>query len=143
MAAPSVIFVCVGNSCRSQMAEGLARSLGFEVASAGTEPAERVAPKAVEVMAEVGLDISAHVPSVVDPFSGELDAYDRVISMGCGVEESCPALKADEDWGLDDPVGHGIEVYRSTRDEIRRRVLALAVEMGVVAQRTGGPEATS
>ena len=129
--SPRVIFVCVGNSCRSQMAEGIARSLGFEAASGGTEPTERVAPKAVEVMAEFGLDISQHEPSAIDPYDGSLDAYDRVISMGCGVEESCPALKADEDWGLGDPVGRTVEVYRATRDEIERRVLALAEQLGV------------
>ena len=113
-----LLFVCVGNSCRSQMAEGIARSLGHEAASAGTHPASVVSPNAVLVCAEIGIDISNQQPKSVDNFSA--DDWDAVISMGCGV--SCPAMKIDEDWELDDPVGQSIEVFRETRDAIRDRI---------------------
>ncbi len=116
-----LLFVCVGNSCRSQMAEGIARSLGHEAASAGTHPATLVSPNAVIVCAEIGIDISNQQPKSVDNFSA--DDWDAVISMGCGV--SCPAMKIDEDWELDDPVGQSIEVFRETRDAIRDRILRL------------------
>ena len=123
-----VLFVCVGNSCRSQMAEGFARHYGradLEVKSAGTKPAESVNSKAIEVMKELGIDISAQEPQLLTP---ELaDSADTLISMGCGVEESCPANLYDkfDDWGLEDPWGQTIEKYRETRDEIGRRVKAL------------------
>ncbi len=113
-----LLFVCVGNSCRSQMAEGIARSLGHEAASAGTHPASVVSPNAVLVCAEIGIDISNQQPKSVDNFSA--DDWDAVMSMGCGV--SCPAMKIDEDWELDDPVGQSIEVFRETRDAIRDRI---------------------
>lgn len=116
-----LLFVCVGNSCRSQMAEGIARSLGHEAASAGTHPARLVSPNAVIACAEIGIDISNQQPKSVDNFSA--DDWDAVISMGCGV--SCPAMKIDEDWELDDPVGQSIEVFRETRDAIRDRILGL------------------
>ncbi|MEC7544047.1 MAG: arsenate reductase ArsC [Candidatus Thermoplasmatota archaeon] len=116
-----LLFVCVGNSCRSQMAEGIARSLGHEAASAGTHPATLVSPNAVLVCAEIGIDISNQQPKSVDNFFA--DDWDAVISMGCGV--SCPAMKIDEDWELDDPVGQSIEVFRETRDAIRDRILRL------------------
>ena len=116
-----LLFVCVGNSCRSQMAEGIARSLGHEAASAGTHPATLVSPNAVLVCAEIGIDISNQQPKSVDNFSA--DDWDAVISMGCGV--SCPAMKIDEDWELDDPVGQSIEVFRETRDAIRDRIFRL------------------
>lgn len=118
-----VLFVCVGNSCRSQMAEGFARNSGIEVASAGTIPAAGVAPKAVEVMAELDIDISGQTSDLLDLDS--LDRWDKVISMGCGVEDSCPALKADEDWKLDDPVGKGLDEYRRIRDQIKKLVAEL------------------
>ena len=116
-----LLFVCVGNSCRSQMAEGIARSLGPEAASAGTHPAMVVSPNAVLACAEIDIDISNQQPKSVDNFSA--DDWDRVISMGCGV--SCPAMKIDEDWDLEDPVGQTIEVFRKTRDPIRDRILRL------------------
>ena len=116
-----LLFVCVGNSCRSQMAEGIARSLGHEAASAGTHPATVVSPNAVLVCAEIGIDISNQQPKSVDNFSA--DDWDAVISMGCGV--SCPAMKIDEDWELDDPYGQSIEVFRETRDAIRDRIFRL------------------
>ena len=116
-----LLFVCVGNSCRSQMAEGIARSLGHEAASAGTHPAMVVSPNAVLACAEIGIDISNQQPKSVDNFSA--DDWNAVISMGCGV--SCPAMKIDEDWDLEDPVGQTIEVFRKTRDAIRDRILRL------------------
>ena len=116
-----LLFVCVGNSCRSQMAEGIARSLGHEAASAGTHPATVVSSNAVLACAEIGIDISNQQPKSVDNFFA--DDWDMVISMGCGV--SCPAMKIDEDWDLEDPVGQTIEVFRKTRDAIRDRILRL------------------
>lgn len=118
-----VLFVCVGNSCRSQMAEGFARHYGLEAESAGTEPASGVARDAVRVMAERGIDISGHEPKVLD--LGRLGDFDRTITMGCGVAESCPSLRTDEDWGLDDPVGQDLEVFRAVRDDIEARVREL------------------
>lgn len=116
-----VLFVCVGNTCRSQMAEGWARHLGLEAASAGTHPGSRVAPNAVAVMAERGIDISAQVPDHIDAI--DHTAYDLVFSMGCGV--SCPVVALDGDWELEDPVGRSIDVYRRTRDAIEARLRAL------------------
>ena len=104
------------------MAEGIARSLGHEAASAGTHPATTVSPNAVLVCAEIGIDISNQQPKSVDNFSA--DDWDAVISMGCGV--SCPAMRIDEDWELDDPHGQGIEVFRETRDAIRDRISSRA-----------------
>ena len=109
-----LLFVCVGNSCRSQMAEGWARHLGFEAASAGTHPAGSVAKNAVKVMTEVGVDISGQTPSHIDEYDHE--RFDKVFSMGCGV--SCPSIPFDGDWDLDDPVGKDLESYRVTRDRI-------------------------
>ena len=112
-----LLFVCVGNTCRSQMAEGIARDLGHEAASAGTHAPEsgRVAKYAIEVLEEIGVDTSDLRPKKIDSvYPGE---YDAIISMGCGV--SCPAVPIDEDWGLEDPHGREKEVYRKTRDAIR------------------------
>jgi arsenate reductase len=103
------------------MAEGIARSLGHEAASAGTHPATVVSPNAVLVCAEIGIDISNQKPKYVDNFSA--DDWDAVISMGCGV--SCPAMKIDEDWELDDPYKQSIEVFRETRDSIRDLIIRL------------------
>jgi len=105
------------------MAEGFARKYGHETASAGTMPANRVAAKAVEVMAELDIDISTQSPELLDLES--LEDWEMVISMGCGVEETCPALKADVDWGLEDPVGHGLEFYRTIRNQIEELVQSL------------------
>ncbi len=133
---PLVMFVCVGNSARSQMAEGFARQLvgaRARVVSAGTEPTDRVKPEAVAVMAEVGIDISAQRPKIMDV--DEAAGAARLVSMGCGVEESCPAriFHRMEDWGLDDPVGRPIEDWRATRDEVHRRVTALLIEQGLLS----------
>jgi len=123
-----LLFICVGNSCRSQMAEGFARHYGkdyVEVKSAGTQPAIDVAPLAIRAMKEKGIDISDQRPDMLT--MEMLSDTDVVISMGCGVEESCPMpLRSDtEDWGLGDPIGQPIEVYRQVRDEIEKRVKEL------------------
>ncbi len=116
-----VLFVCVGNTCRSQMAEGWARHLGLEAASAGTHPGTTVATNAIEVMAEKGIDISQQSPSRIDDYNHT--EFDKVFSMGCGVQ--CPNISFNGDWQLDDPVGKGIDVYRKTRDVIEEQVRAL------------------
>ncbi|MDI3546460.1 MAG: hypothetical protein PWR10_112 [Halanaerobiales bacterium] len=112
----------MGNSCRSQMAEGFAKHYGndlLEVYSAGTEPAERVNPNAVKVMEEAGVDLSDQRPKLLEEIPSELDI---LITMGCNVE--CPYVpcKLREDWGLDDPDGKPIEVFRKTRDIIEGKV---------------------
>ncbi len=122
---PKVAFVCVGNSCRSQMAEGFARYYGkdlIEVFSAGTEIADKVNPLAIEVMKEKGIDISTQFPKTIFDIPKEVD---YLITMGCGVE--CPNLpcKHKEDWGLSDPAGKPIEEFRKIRDEIENKVLDL------------------
>ncbi len=122
-----ILFVCVGNSCRSQMAEAVARHHGLDADSAGTEPASGVARNALTVMAEAGIDTAGLTPKILD--FDALDQYARTITMGCGVAESCPTLHTDEDWGLDDPVGQPIEVFRDTLAEVERRVLALKAEL--------------
>jgi arsenate reductase len=127
---PSVLFVCVHNAGRSQLAAAwLTHLAGDRVAvrSAGSEPADAVNPAAVAAMAEVGIDIAAETPKVLT-----VDAVresDVVITMGCG--DSCPVLpgKRYEDWKLADPSGQGIEAVRPIRDEIRARVEALLAEL--------------
>lgn len=120
-----VAFICVANSCRSQMAEGFAKHYGsdvLEVYSAGTKLAERVNPNAVEVMKEVGIDINSHKPKLLDEIPPKVDI---LITMGCNVE--CPYIpcKLKEDWGLDDPDGKPIEEFRRTRDIIESKVKEL------------------
>lgn len=122
-----VLFVCVGNSCRSQMAEAFANAAGLHAESAGTEPAPGVSSRAIQVMQEVGIDMSHHTPKVLD--WDRLKEFDRTITMGCGVEESCPALRTDADWGLDDPADRDLEFFRVVRDDIKARVDALAAEL--------------
>lgn len=117
-----VAFVCVHNSCRSQMAEGWAKQLGseiFEAYSAGTEEYPQVKPLAVEVMEEAGIDMSEHHPKLLTDIPSELDI---LITMGCNVV--CPHVpnKHKEDWGLDDPSGGPIEDFRLTRDLIKVKV---------------------
>ena len=120
-----VAFVCTGNSCRSQMAEGLSKYYGseiLEIYSAGTHPASEINPSAVIVMKEAGIDLSSQYPKLLDDIPYEMDI---VIKMGCGV--ICPFLpnKYEEDWGLEDPVGKSIEEFRKTRDLIKAKVIAL------------------
>ena len=122
----TVLFVCVHNAGRSQMAAGFLLELGggrVRVLSAGSMPGDRVNPVAVAAMAEVGIDISAEVPSLLD--AEEVRASDVVVTMGCG--DTCPVFpgKRYEDWALDDPAGQDLDVVRPIRDEIRARVTAL------------------
>lgn len=127
---PSVLFVCVHNAGRSQMAAGwLAHLAGdrVEVRSAGSLPADRVNPVAVQAMAEAGIDISAAQPRVLAP--DDAQASDVVVTMGCG--DACPVFPGKRylDWNLPDPAGQPIEAVRAIRDEIGRRVRALAGEL--------------
>ena len=127
---PSVLFLCVHNAGRSQMAAGWLRALAgdqIEVRSAGTAPADQVNPVAIEAMAEVGVDIAQANPNVLT--NAAVEASDVVVSMGCG--DACPIYpgKRYEDWPLDDPAGQGIEAVRPIRDEIKARVEALIVEL--------------
>lgn len=126
-----VLFVCVGNSARSQMAEGFFNQLakGKAIAtSAGTNPSSEVNPLAIQVMREAGIDISWHQPKKLTPEM--MENADRVITMGCGVEESCPAtLVPTEDWALEDPKGKSIDKVREIRDQIRVRVGKLLKEI--------------
>ncbi len=128
----SVLFVCVENSCRSQMAEGFARARApfpLRIASAGTNPAPLVNPTATAVMAEVGIDISGQTPKLIA--LGEVGGYDYVITMGCGADRICPAgfIGVNADWNVPDPKGKGIEEFRRVRDLIRTRVDELLNEI--------------
>jgi len=110
-----LLFVCVGNTCRSQMAEALAKNMGFQAQSAGTHPGRNVAPNALLAIKELGIKIENQYPKSIDEINTE--SFDRIISMGCGVK--CPDLPIWMDWQLSDPVGNPIEVYRNTRDKIQ------------------------
>lgn len=132
-----VIFVCIHNSGRSQMAEAFAKKLGagvIEAESAGTEPADGLNQTVVQAMEEIGYSMNTHYPKVLS--DEMLDSADRVITMGCGVnldEASegglCPAVFVpSEDWGLEDPKGKPIEKVREIRDQIRTKVEALVKE---------------
>ena len=129
---PSVLFVCVHNAGRSQMAAGFLTHLAgdqIEVRSAGSAPAETINSAAVEAMAEIGIDIAREYPK---PWTEEaVRAADVVVTMGCG--DACPFYpgKRYEDWVLDDPHGQGIVAVRPIRDEIERRVRKLLAELGV------------
>ncbi|TFV62176.1 arsenate reductase ArsC [Geodermatophilus sp. DF01-2] len=132
MSKPSVLFVCVHNAGRSQMAAGWLRSLAgdaVEVRSAGSLPADRVNPAAVEAMAEVGIDITGQQPKVLTPAA--VEASDVVITMGCG--DACPVLPGKRylDWALEDPAGKGVESVRPIRDEIGFRIRGLLAELEV------------
>ena len=127
---PSVLFVCIHNAGRSQMAAGFLRSLGggaIEVRSARSAPGERVNPAAVEAMAEVGIDISDQQPKLLTHEA--VEASDVVITMGCG--DACPIFPgiSYRNWELDDPAGKGVEAVRPIRDEIKTRVQALVAEL--------------
>jgi protein-tyrosine-phosphatase len=127
---PSVLFVCVHNAGRSQMAAAYLAHLGagrIEVRSAGSAPADQVNPAAVAAMLEEGIDMSAETPKILT--DGAVRASDVVITMGCG--DTCPIYpgKRYEDWVLDDPAGQGVDAVRPIRDEIRRRVEALITEL--------------
>ena len=127
---PSVLFVCVHNAGRSQMAAGYLQHLGggrIDVLSAGSQPGTQINPVAVQAMAEEGIDITAAQPKLLTDEA--VRACDVVVTMGCG--DACPYYpgKRYEDWALDDPAGQGIESVRPIRDEIRRRVEALVSEL--------------
>ncbi len=127
---PTVLFVCIHNAGRSQMASGYLRQLAggrIDVLSAGSAPADSINPVAVAAMAEEGIDISAEQPKILT--TDAVKASDVVITMGCG--DTCPFYpgKRYEDWVLDDPAGQGIESVRPIRDEIRRRVEALVADL--------------
>jgi arsenate reductase len=127
---PSVLFVCVHNAGRSQMAAALLSHLAddrIEVRSGGTEPADRINPAAIAAMAELGIDITAQVPKVVTQEA--VEASDVVITMGCG--DTCPYFPgvSYRDWKLDDPANQPLDTVRAIRDDIAERVRALIAEL--------------
>jgi arsenate reductase len=128
-----VLFVCVHNAGRSQMAEAIFNTIADGEAvgeSAGTKPSERINPTVVRAMLEVGFDLRDRRPKALT--IDMMEEADRVITMGCGEDATCPAAMAPtEDWALEDPEGKPIESVRRIRDEIRARVEKLAQEMGV------------
>ncbi|MFF2073452.1 arsenate reductase ArsC [Kitasatospora sp. NPDC058162] len=134
-ATPSVLFVCVHNAGRSQMAAAFLTRLGgdrVEVRSAGSAPAASVNPAVVEALAEVGIDISAEVPKVLT--TEAVQSSDVVITMGCG--DACPFFPGKQylDWQLDDPAGQGVEAVRPIRDRIEHLVRGLLADLGIPAQ---------
>ncbi|WP_411070943.1 arsenate reductase ArsC [Streptomyces sp. cmx-4-25] len=133
--APSVLFVCVHNAGRSQMAAAFLARLGgdrVEVRSAGSAPADAVNPAVVAAMAEVGVDIAAESPKVLT--TEAVRTSDVVVTMGCG--DACPYFPGKRylDWTLDDPAGRDVEAVRPVRDAIERRVRGLLAELGVEAR---------
>ena len=132
-AKPVVLFICVHNAGRSQMAAGWLRRLAgdtVEIRSAGSEPADRINPVAIEAMREVGIDITDGTPTLLDHDAAR--AADVIVTMGCG--DTCPVFpgKRYEDWRLDDPAGQDLDTVRRIRDDLRDRVGAL------LRQITGG-----
>ena len=129
---PGVLFVCVHNAGRSQMAAGYLRHLAgdrVDVLSAGSQPADQINPVAIKAMAEVGIDIAAEQPSVLT--SDAVRVADVVVTMGCG--DACPFYpgKRYEDWVLDDPAGQDLAMVRGVRDDIRTRVETLVASLGL------------
>ncbi|OMH22961.1 MULTISPECIES: arsenate reductase ArsC [Micrococcales] len=129
-ATPTILFVCVHNAGRSQMAAGYAQALGgdrVQVLSAGSAPKDQINPVAIEAMAEDGIDIAANQPKILT--TDAVRESDAVITMGCG--DACPIFpgKRYEDWDLTDPAGKGIDDVRPIRDEIKTRVQALLAEL--------------
>ncbi|MFF0157903.1 arsenate reductase ArsC [Streptomyces sp. NPDC005263] len=129
---PSVLFVCVHNAGRSQMAAAFLTYLAddqVDVRSAGSAPADAVNPAVVEAMNEVGIDISSEIPKVLTVEA--VQASDVVITMGCG--DTCPVFPGKRylDWQLDDPAGQGVDAVRPIRDQIEQRVRGLLAELGV------------
>ena len=132
MSKPSVLFVCVHNAGRSQMAAAFLTHLSegrVEVRSAGSEPADQVNPAAVQAMAEVGIDITDQTPKVLT--TEAVEASDVVITMGCG--DACPIFPGKRylDWALEDPAGKGVESVRPIRDDIGARIRGLLAELDV------------
>jgi arsenate reductase len=127
---PEVLFVCVHNAGRSQMAAALLQRIGgnrVRVRSAGSAPADSLNPAVVQAMAEVGVDISQEIPKALTDSAAR--TADVVVTMGCGDECPFSPGKRYEDWELDDPAGKSVEVVRAIRDEIETRVLALLAEL--------------
>ena len=127
---PTVLFVCVHNAGRSQMAGGLLEKLAGDrvrVRTAGSAPADEINPVAVEAMAEVGVDLGAELPKLLT--TDAVREADAVITMGCG--DACPVFpgKRYEDWDLEDPAGKDLAAVRQIRDEVERRVRALVEEL--------------
>ena len=139
-ATPVVLFVCAHNAGRGQMAAALVGALsgGKAVAlSAGTMPAERVHPEVVDAMREIGLDRGVATPRLVTEEMPK--GVDRVITMGCNVDDACPGtVFQSEDWGLPDPKGRPMDEIRAIRDTIHARVLELLEELGIPAQDAAG-----
>ena len=130
MSPPTVLFVCVHNAGRSQMAAALLRDRSdgrVEVRSAGSTPANEVNPAVVQVMREVGIDLSAERPKVLT--TEAVQTADVVVTMGCG--DACPVFPGKRylDWDLPDPSGRGVDEVRAIRDDIDRRVQALLTEL--------------
>jgi arsenate reductase (thioredoxin) len=119
----NVLFVCVRNAGRSQMAQALYERRGGTARSAGTEPAERVHPEVVDAMAELGIDLDGHKPRELS--RADVEWAEVVVTMGCG--DRCPYVpgKRYVDWELDDPAGKGLDEVRAIRDELERRVSGL------------------
>ena len=135
---PTVLFVCVHNAGRSQMAAGYLRALGgddVEVLSAGSAPKDEINPVAIEAMAEEGIDIAGHIPKILTVEA--VKESDVVITMGCG--DACPIYpgKRYEDWELEDPAGKDLETVRRIRDQIGERVEALLGELVPSADEQG------
>ena len=117
-----LLFVCVGNSCRSQMAEAIATSLGFKAASAGTHPADCVSENALKVLETKGINTEGLYPKLIDNLDWK--SFDMVISMGCGV--NCPMIKIDQDWGLEDPFGKPLDSFLNCAEIIKENINNLA-----------------
>lgn len=138
---PGVLFLCVHNAGRSQMAAGFLRALGgdvIDVFSAGSDPAGSLNRAAVEAMAEAGIDIAGEVPR---RWSDEMiESVDVVVTMGCG--DTCPVFpgKRYVDWEIEDPAGKGLDQVRPIRDELERRVRDLMIELGVDPSDDGASE---
>jgi len=137
---PSVLFVCVHNAGRSQMAAGFLRHLAgdrVDIRSAGSVPASQINPVAVQAMAEVGIDIGGQTPKILTPEDSQASSV--VITMGCG--DVCPYFPGQrhEDWDLADPAGQPIEAVRVIRDDIAKRVEQLIVELGVLGPTSEHP----
>lgn len=129
---PTVLFVCVHNAGRSQMAAGFLRELGggrVEVRSAGSAPGNMLNPTAAEAMAEVGIDITDQHPTILTPDT--VKTSDVVITMGCGDAYPIFPGKRYEDWALEDPAGQGIELVRAIRDDIRARIHELLTSLSI------------
>lgn len=122
----TILFACIGNSCRSQMAEGFARFYAkkpVNILSAGTQPSKKIDENAIFVMKELGIDISKQYPkSLTTQMVKETTFF---VSMGCGVQDSCPVPLFSvhiEDWEIEDPVGQSLEVFRNIRNQIQKKV---------------------